>query len=88
MTSGTYSGITVFQDRSNTASAAMSGGSNISNTGTFYFPSAKLTLSGTSGVGVMGSQFIVKSLAFSGGAGIKVNYNSSVAGTSGLALVE
>ena len=39
MTSGTYSGITVFQDRSNTASAAMSGGSNISNSGTFYLPS-------------------------------------------------
>ena len=88
MTSGTYSGITVFQDRSNTASAAMSGGSNISNSGTFYLPSAKLTLSGTSGTSVMGSQFIVKSLAFSGGAGVNVNYNSSVAGTSGLALVE
>ena len=88
MTSGTYAGITVFQDRSNTASAAMSGGSNISNTGTFYFPSAKLTLSGNSGVGVMGSQFIVKSLTFSGTAGIKVSYDNSVASTSGLALVE
>ena len=40
MTTGTYAGITIFQDRSNTASATLSGGSNISNTGTFYFPSA------------------------------------------------
>ena len=88
MTSGTYAGITVFQDRSNTASAAMSGGTNINNTGTFYLPSAKLTLSGNSGVGVMGSQFIVNSLTFSGTAGINVSYDSSVASTSGLALVE
>ena len=88
MTSGTYAGITVFQDRSNTASATMSGGSNVSNTGTFYLPSATLTLSGSSGVGVMGSQFIVNKLTFSGSAGITVNYGSSVASTSGLALVE
>ena len=88
MTSGTYAGITVFQDRSNTASAAMSGGSNINNTGTFYFPSSTLTLSGGTGVGVMGAQFIAKKLTFSGSSGIKVNYDSSVASTSSLALVQ
>ena len=88
MTSGTYAGITIFQDRSNTASATLSGGSNISNTGTFYFPSSTLTLSGTSGTAAMGAQVIANKLTFSGGAGIKVNYDNSVAGSSSLALVQ
>jgi hypothetical protein len=88
MTSGTYAGITVFQDRSNTASATTSGGSNISNTGTFYFPSATVTLSGSGSVGVMGSQFIAKKMSFSGNSGVKINYNSVVAGSSSLALVQ
>jgi hypothetical protein len=88
MTSGTYAGLTLFQDRSNTASATMSGGSNISNTGTFYVPSATLTLSGTSGTAVMGAQFIANKVTFSGGAGVKVNYDGSVAGSSSLALVD
>jgi hypothetical protein len=87
-TSGTYAGITMFQDRSNTASATLSGGSNISNTGTFYFPNAALTLSGTSGTATVGAQVITNKLTLSGGAGIKVNYDSSVAGSSSLALVQ
>jgi hypothetical protein len=88
MTSGTYAGLTIFQDRSNTASATMSGGSNISNTGTFYFPDATLTMSGSGSVGVMGSQFIANKLTFSGTSGVQINYNSSVAGSSSLALVQ
>ncbi|MGP0062808.1 MAG: pilus assembly protein TadG-related protein [Isosphaeraceae bacterium] len=88
MTSGTYSGITMFQDRANTNSVTMSGGSNINNSGTFYFPSAALTLSGSSGTAVLGSQFIVKKLTFSGSSDIEVNYNSSVASQSSFGLVE
>ncbi|HZW30871.1 MAG TPA: pilus assembly protein TadG-related protein [Isosphaeraceae bacterium] len=88
MTSGTYAGITIFQDRSNTAGATMSGGSNISNTGTFYFPSSTLTLSGNSGVAAMGSQIIVNNLTFSGTSGIDVVYGGSVASSSSLALVQ
>jgi hypothetical protein len=79
MSSGTYAGITVFQASSNTTAATLSGGSNISNTGTFYFPGAKLTLSGSSGVSSVGAQIIAKNFAFSGTAGIKVTYGSSVA---------
>jgi Flp pilus assembly protein TadG len=88
MTSGTYQGITVFQDRSNSAAATMSGGANIQNTGTFYFPDAKLTLSGSSGAAAVGAQIIANQLAFSGSASISVNYNSSVASKSSLTLVE
>ena len=88
MTSGTYQGITVFQDRSSTVGATMSGGSNINNTGTFYFPDAKLTLSGTSGASSVGAQIIAKDLTFSGSSGIQVTYGSSVASSSTLGLVQ
>lgn len=79
MSSGTYAGITVFQASSDTASATLSGGSNINNTGTFYFPGATLTLSGSSGTSSVGAQIIAKNLTISGTAGIKVTYGSSVA---------
>jgi Flp pilus assembly protein TadG len=79
MNTGTYAGLTVFQDRSSTVGATMSGGSNIKNTGTFYYPSATLTLSGSSGVSNVGAQVIAKNLTFSGMSSIKVTYGSSVA---------
>ena len=89
MTGGPYAGITMFQDRTSTTGATMSGSGNISNTGTFYFPDATLTLSGTSGVNVMGTQVIAKNLTLSGTASINVNYDSSVAGqSSALAIVQ
>ena len=88
MTSGTYQGITVFQDRSSSVGATMSGGSNINNTGTFYFPGSRLTLSGTSGVAAMGAQIIAKDLTFSGTAGVQVKYDSSVAGMTALGLIQ
>ncbi len=88
MTSGQYQGITVFQDRSSSTAATMSGGSNFNNTGTFYFPDAKLTLSGTSGVAAVGAQIIAKNLTFSGTAAIQVSYDSSVAGTATVGLIQ
>ena len=89
MSSGAYAGITIFQDRADTSTATMSGGSNVNNTGTFYFPDAALTLSGGSGVGIVGSQFITKTLAFSGTGGIHVNYAAkSVASKLSINLVE
>jgi hypothetical protein len=89
MSSGTYAGITVFQDRSSTTGATLSGTGNMHNTGTFYFPDATLTLSGSSGVNAVGAQIIAKNLTFSGSAGIQVNYDSSVASVSnGFAIVQ
>jgi Flp pilus assembly protein TadG len=89
MSTGSYAGITVFQDRSSATAATMSGAGNISNTGTFYFPDANLTLSGSSGVNAVGAQIIAKGLTLSGSASAQVNYDSSVASTSGgLAIVQ
>jgi Putative Tad-like Flp pilus-assembly len=89
MSTGTYAGITMFQDRSSTTGATMSGAGTINNTGTFYFPDATLTLSGSSGVNAVGAQVIAKGLTLSGSASAQVNYDSSVASTSGnLAIVQ
>jgi hypothetical protein len=89
MSTGPYTGITVFQDRSSTTGATLSGSGNMNNTGTFYFPDATLTLSGSSGVNAVGAQIIAKNLTFSGTAGIEVNYNSSVASMgNGFAIVQ
>ena len=89
MSSGTYAGITVFQDRTSTTGATLSGSGNMNNTGTFYFPDSTLTLSGSSGVNTVGAQIIAKNLTFSGLAGIQVNYDSSVASKSnGFAIVQ
>ena len=88
MATGNYQGITIFQDRSSSVAATMSGGSNINNTGTLYFPGAKLTLSGSSGVAAMGAQIIAKNIAFSGTSGIQISYDSSVAGQATLGLVQ
>ena len=89
MTSGTYTGITIFQDRTNnSAGVMMSGGSNFNCTGTFYFPDSAITLSGSGGVAAMGAQIIAKDLTFSGSSGIKVTYDGSVASKSKFAIVE
>jgi Flp pilus assembly protein TadG len=89
MSIGPYTGITVFQDRSSTTGATLSGSGNMNNTGTFYFPDATLTLSGSSGVNAVGAQIISKNLAFSGTAATQVNYNSSVASVgNGFAIVQ
>jgi hypothetical protein len=89
MSSGTYAGITVFQDRNSSTGATLSGSGNMNNTGTFYFPDATLTLSGNGGVTAVGAQIIAKNLTFSGSGGIQVKYDSSVASKSnGFAIVQ
>jgi hypothetical protein len=88
MTSGTYAGVTIFQDRNSSVGATLSGGTNVTNTGIFDFPTAAVTLSGTSGVAVMGAQFIANALTFSGSSGVKVNYDNSVASTTTIRIVE
>jgi Flp pilus assembly protein TadG len=89
MSTGPYTGITVFQDRSSTTGATLSGSGNMNNTGTFYFPDATLTLSGSSGVNAVGAQIIAKNLSFSGLAQTQVKYDSSVASVgNGFAIVQ
>jgi hypothetical protein len=73
-TSGVYQGLTFFQDRTSTVSASVSGGGSGSITGTFYFASALLTVSGGAGVSNVGSQYISYDLTLTGGGGINVDW--------------
>jgi len=64
-TSGDYSGISIFQDRTSTQPVTLSGGSTWNLTGTLYAPAAGFTISGGSGA-TMGSQYICNTLNLSG----------------------
>ena len=88
-TSGTYEGLTFFQERSSNAKADISGGSAMSVKGTLYIPGALLNVSGSAGVMNFGSQYVVKDLTVSGSATIQTTWSGpNVAGSSSISLVE
>jgi len=66
MTSGTYQGISIMQDRNVTTQITISGGSGTYIEGMVYAPKAFLSATGGSNI-VPGSAFIVGSLLISGG---------------------
>jgi hypothetical protein len=74
---GTYQGISIFENRTSTAAVTLSGSENQSFGGTIYAADGAVTLSGTStatfGSTVMGAQYIVGSLTISGSGNITVN---------------
>ncbi len=94
-TSGTYAGLTYFQDRNSTKPLNLSGGSANSISGTIYAAGAQAQLSGGSNSKV-GSQFIVNSLNVSGGANVNINttndaklgYVASGSSSKSLTIVE
>ena len=71
-TTGAYNGILFYEDRNNTQSAAITGGSNSILEGILYFPHASLTLNGGSSSQIYAS-VIAGSLKFAGGTILK-NY--------------
>jgi Flp pilus assembly protein TadG len=87
-TSGTYSGMIVFQSRSNTSDVKISGnGSVTSIAGTIYAPDATLSLQGNGGS--VGSQIVANQVSAGGNGTINVTYdNQQVAKTRILNLVE
>jgi hypothetical protein len=65
ITTGTYYGMSIFQDRSSTQPITLSGGSGWNFTGTVYAAKAQLVVSGGSGA-TMGSQFVADTMTLSG----------------------
>ena len=91
MTSGTYSNITIYQDRNNTSQDSITGQStaSLNITGTIYTPAAKFTLTGSGGNYVIGSQYIVNQLVVTGSGNFNVQYNGpAVSPNRNLYLVE
>lgn len=89
-TSGTWQGITIYQDRSNSSSDTLSGGVNQNINGVIYMPKGSLTFSGGSGTSGTTTTMVVNTVTFSGNTYIKNAATSSYGGgsTSGIALIE
>jgi hypothetical protein len=75
--SGTYKGVTIYQDRSNTSQDSITGQTNgsLNITGTVYTPAAKFTLTGSGGNYAIGSQYIVYQLVVTGSGSFNVVTN-------------
>ena len=87
-TSGTYAGISIFQNRSNAGTISMKGNGSSTIQGTVYAPNATLSLSGN-GSATVGSQLIVQDLSMNGNGNATVSYTATgTAPTRQLQLVE
>jgi hypothetical protein len=92
MSSGTWQGISIFQDRSATAAVNLAGGGAITVNGMIYAPNAAATIAGNGKIGVGGgTSFITSTLSVTGNGNftpptIKVPIPGS--GTSTVNLVE
>ena len=71
-TTGTYAGLTYFQDRSNSKSLSFNNGASINLSGTIYAANAAVNLSGGTS-NTYGSQIIADTMAISNGTNLKVN---------------
>jgi hypothetical protein len=79
-TTGIYKGVLLFQDRTSTVSANISGGSNMNITGTFYFANALLTVTGSAGFTNFGSQYISRTLNAQGTGNIYIDWDPNLVG--------
>jgi hypothetical protein len=73
-TTGTYAGMSYFQDRNSPAGDNLSGGSTTSISGTFYAPNATVDNTGAADC-TIGSQFIARQLVVAGSGDFTVNYD-------------
>jgi Flp pilus assembly protein TadG len=86
---GIYSGIVIYQDRSNTSPDALSGGVTQILTGVVYMPKSALTYSGGSGTNATSTTIVADSVTFSGNTYIKKPAVTSSSPTAiGATLIE
>jgi Flp pilus assembly protein TadG len=73
LSSGTYAGISFYEDRSNTSPITLRGTSGNSTTGVMYFPAAHVSIAGTPDS--VASQLICDTLDIQGTGQLNINYN-------------
>jgi hypothetical protein len=73
LTSGPYAGILLWQNRTSTVSMSISGNGSFTMKGTFYAANANLSVTGN-GTATIGSQYISRTLALSGGGATTIDY--------------
>lgn len=82
-TSGTYEGITIFEDRSNGSAMDLSGTTGNTINGAVYVPKANLTYSGYSGVSGVVTTLVAYNITFSGTSYISTGATTNYGGGSG-----
>jgi hypothetical protein len=91
-TSGVYTGVLFFQDRSITSSqgAAFTGGATMSLTGSLYFPTTDVSFSNGSSLTAYNTAIVAKQLSFTSSAYFKYDSTGSKTGlvTKSVALVQ
>jgi hypothetical protein len=86
--SGTYQGISLFQDRSATTGITLSGGSIMSISGTVYAPAAPVTLSGSVSASIMMGAFVCDSMNLSSSVSVSINLGNNFPRVPDITLVE
>ena len=76
-TSGTYKGITIYQDRTATAVVNVTGNGGMSLSGTIYSAKAEIDVTGNGGTNVVGSQIIANNMKVTGNGPVNVIYTAS-----------
>jgi Flp pilus assembly protein TadG len=88
-TSGIYTGISLFQDRTSTNTVSVTGNGASSISGTFYVAGGTLSVTGNGTSDVIGSQYISYDLSVNGNGAFSVNWGApDVARTRIITLVE
>jgi Flp pilus assembly protein TadG len=88
-TSGTYQGISMFQERSSNKQISITGQGNLNMTGTFYAAAAKVSITGSGNyTNPIGSQWIAWQLYVTGSGSFTVNYNGKATPQRLIQLVE
>ncbi len=76
-TTGLYTGLALYMDRSNTKSVSITGSGNTTYWGTVYAPSSDVTITGSSGTLVMDSQVICSTATLTGSGNLDLLYNGN-----------
>ena len=87
-TSGTYAGVSIFQDRANTQTVSIANGTTSSITGTIYAADAQVAIAGGASGIMYSSQFVAKTMNISNNVDLRVNNTQTTGTTRKLNLVE
>jgi hypothetical protein len=75
-TTGPYTGVTYFQNRTSNATVTINGGGNIYLTGTFYAAHGDVQLTGNGGGGLFGSQWVSYTMGIGGNGDLTIDYDA------------
>jgi hypothetical protein len=70
----TYSGITIFEQRTGTSDVSVTGNGNMTIDGTLYAAKAAINVNGNGGVNNIGSELISNTLNVTGNGVVNINY--------------